>query len=139
MVKSPTLIYQESDLVIRTPCAIYLPTTCRKFLSTSKFLTRKALDFMSILSPDYEKRVKYYDNNIPLFHKYGIEIEIEKIYQRRVSLRSGGHLIIEQTEALVAIDVKFGPNIPMRKISKKPLLKNQPGSRRRNCSPTQTS
>ena len=106
-VKSPALIYQESDLVIRTLRDIFTDDVAEIFID-QQVSYQKALDFMSILSPDYEKRVKYYDNNIPLFHKYGIEIEIEKIYQRRVPLRSGGHLIIEQTEALVAIDVNSG-------------------------------
>ena len=105
--KSPALIYQESDLVIRTLRDIFTDEI-EEILIDKQSSYQKALDFMSILSPDYEKKLKFYDENIPLFHKYGIEGEIEKIYQRRVPLRSGGHLIIEQTEALVAIDVNSG-------------------------------
>jgi ribonuclease E len=53
-------------------------------------------------------RVTYYDGKIPLFHKYKIEDEIRRIHSRHVELKSGGSIVIEQTEALVAIDVNSG-------------------------------
>lgn len=105
--KSPSLIYQESDLVIRTLRDIFTDEI-EEILIDSQIAYQRALDFMSVLSPDYERRVKLYDDNIPLFHKFGVENEIEKIYQKKVNLRSGGHLVIEQTEALVAVDVNSG-------------------------------
>lgn len=105
--KSPSLIYQESDLVIRILRDIFTEEV-EQIVIDSPAAYQRALDFMCILSSEYEKRVKLYDENIPLFHKYGIESEIEKIYQKRVPLSSGGHLFIEQTEALVAIDVNSG-------------------------------
>lgn len=106
-VKSPALVYQESDLVIRTLRDIFTDDI-KEIVVDSPEPYQRAVDFMRLLSLDYEKSVKMYNGKIPLFHKYGVEDEIEKIYQRRVILPSGGHLIIEQTEALVAIDVNSG-------------------------------
>ncbi|MBP7020528.1 MAG: Rne/Rng family ribonuclease [Planctomycetes bacterium] len=105
--KSPSLIYQESDLVIRTLRDIFTDEI-EEIIIDSQIAYQRALDFMSVLSPDYERCVQFYDENIPLFHKYGVENEIEKIYQKKVPLRSGGHLVIEQTEAIVAVDVNSG-------------------------------
>ena len=106
-VKSPSLIYQESDLVIRTLRDIF-SDDIEEILIDEKGSYQRALDFMSMLSNEYEKRIKLYDSYTQLFQKYGIENEIEKIYQKKVPLRSGGHIVIEQTEALVAIDVNSG-------------------------------
>lgn len=105
--KSPSLIYQESDLVIRTLRDIFTEDI-EEILIDRQSAYQKALDFMNVLSPDYTKKVKLYTDNTPLFHKYGIESEIDKIYDKHVPLISGGHLVIEQTEALVAIDVNSG-------------------------------
>jgi len=105
--KTPSLIYQESDLVIRTLRDIFTEDLDEVIIDRQSSY-QKALDFMNVLSPDYAKKVKLYSENTPLFHKYGIESELEKIYEKRVPLSSGGHLVIEQTEALVAIDVNSG-------------------------------
>ena len=55
--------------------------------------------------PDYEDKIKRYDESIPLFTRYQIESQIETAYQRNVELQSGGSIVIDQTEALVAIDI----------------------------------
>jgi ribonuclease E len=66
------------------------------------------MEFFSIATPRLKRRVSYYDGKVPLFHKYKIENEIAKIQARRVELKGGGSIIIEQTEALVSIDVNSG-------------------------------
>lgn len=104
---NPATIYQESDLVTRTLRDIFTDDI-EEIIIDSNEDYQKALDFMSLLSSEYEERIKLYDSNTPLFHKYGLESEIEKIYKKRVPLASGGHLAVEQTEALVAIDVNSG-------------------------------
>jgi ribonuclease E len=71
-------------------------------------VTRKIRDFLSIVQPRLKRRATYYEGKSPLFHKYNIEKEIEKIQSSHVALKSGGSLVIEQTEALVAIDVNSG-------------------------------
>jgi ribonuclease E len=58
--------------------------------------------------PRYASRIRYFDNSEPLFHRYAIEEEIAKIHQKRIDLSEGGSIIIEQTEALVAVDVNSG-------------------------------
>jgi ribonuclease E len=105
--KTPALIYHESDLVIRTLRDVFTDEV-EEIIVDGKEAYEKSLDFMSLLSPDYAQKVALYEGHVPLFHKYGVENEIEKIYQKRVPLRSGGHMVIEQTEALVAIDVNSG-------------------------------
>ena len=66
------------------------------------------LDFLKIIQPRAVKKVKVYRDREPLFHHYGLEEEIEKVFQREVPLKGGGSLVIEPTEALVAIDVNSG-------------------------------
>jgi len=105
--KAPAAIYQESDLVIRTIRDIF-DSQIRKILCDHELMTKKIRDFLSIVQPRLRNRAVYYDGKTPLFSKYKIEKEIEKIQSSYVSLKSGGSLVIEQTEALVAIDVNSG-------------------------------
>jgi len=104
---APAELYQESDLVIRALRDVF-NSTISKVLCDSESTVRKIKDFLSIVSPRLRRRVVYYDGRIPLFHKYKVEEEISKIQAREVSLKSGGSIVIEQTEALVAIDVNSG-------------------------------
>jgi ribonuclease E len=67
-----------------------------------------AQEFLTIVMPRYANRIKLYNEPEPLFHKYGIEDEISRIQQRHVPLPNGGSIVIDQTEALVAIDVNSG-------------------------------
>lgn len=105
--KAPFEVYQESDLAIRTVRDIF-DSSIRKILCDNEQVTRKIRDFLSIVQPHLKRRATYYDGKSPLFHKYNIEKEIEKIQSSHVELKSGGSLVIEQTEALVAIDVNSG-------------------------------
>jgi ribonuclease E len=105
--KAPVEIYQESDLAIRTVRDIF-DSSIRKILCDNEQVTKKIRDFISIVQPRLKRRVNYYEGKSPLFHKNNLEKEIEKIQSSHVSLKSGGSLVIEQTEALVAIDVNSG-------------------------------
>ena len=105
--KAPVEVYQESDLVTRTIRDI-LTTKISKVICDSEHVTRRIRDFIGIVQPRLKKRVSYYNAKTPLFHSYGIEKEITKIQSSRVQLKSGGSIVIEQTEALVAIDVNSG-------------------------------
>ena len=100
-------LYQESDLVIRAIRDVF-DSKITKVLCDSEGVVRKIKDFLSIVTPRLKRRVSFYDCKVPLFHKYKIEDEIAKIQARRVLLKSGGSIVIEQTEALVAIDVNSG-------------------------------
>jgi ribonuclease E len=106
-VQSPAELYRESDLVIRTMRDIFNSDISR-IICDSEVVCRKIRDFLSIVQPRMIKRVTYHDGKIPLFNKYRIEEEIRKIHSRTVELKNGGSIVIEQTEALVAIDVNSG-------------------------------
>jgi ribonuclease E len=105
--KAPSELYQESDLVIRALRDVY-NSKIKNIVCDSEQMVKKIKDFLSHAYPRQRTRVTLYNNGIPLFHKYKIEEEIEKIQSRTVQLKGGGSIVIEQTEALVAIDVNSG-------------------------------
>jgi len=106
-VKAPRAIYQESDLVIRTLRDVF-NSKINRIVCDSENVVRKIRDFLLIATPRLKQRVTYYDSKVPLFHKYRIEDEIAKVQSRTVALKGGGSIVIEQTEALVSIDVNSG-------------------------------
>lgn len=105
--KAPAVIYQESDLVIRTMRDIF-DSGISKIHCDSEAIAKRIKDFLSIVQPRFCSRVECYDGKVPLFSRFRIEQEIEMIQSPYVPLKSGGSLVIEQTEALVAIDVNSG-------------------------------
>ncbi len=105
--RAPCELYQESDLVIRTIRDIY-SSDFNRIVVDSEEMARKVRDFLSIAMPRASVPVEVYAGPLPLFHKYGIESEIENLYRREVPLPSGGSLVIDSTEAMVAIDVNSG-------------------------------
>ena len=112
---APALIYQESDLVIRTIRDIFTGDT-NEIIVDFEAVYDKVRDFLHMVMPRLSTKVRLYQGREPLFHFFKIEGEVEKIYKRRVNLPSGAYLIIESTEALVAIDVNSGG----AKLSKDP-------------------
>ena len=105
--KAPGELYQESDLVTRALRDVY-NSKISKIICDSESVVRKIKVFFSIATPRARQKVVFYDNKIPVFHKYKIEEEIAKIQSRKVELKNGGSIVIEQTEALVSIDVNSG-------------------------------
>jgi ribonuclease E len=104
---APGELYQESDLVIRALRDVF-NSKISNIICDSENVVRKIRDFFAIATPRMKRRITYYDSKVPLFHKYRIEDEIAKVQSRRVELKGGGSIIIEQTEALVSIDVNSG-------------------------------
>jgi ribonuclease E len=104
---APAEIYRENDIVIRTIRDTFSEDINQIIIDSEAFY-RKAVDFMKQIMPGYAKRIKRYNEDEPLFHKYNVEGEIEKISSRKVMLPCGGSIVIQQTEALVAIDVNSG-------------------------------
>lgn len=104
---APAELYKESDLVIRTVRDVY-DTHLKKIIVDSPQVADRVREFLSFASPKTQDVVETYRGSDPMFHHYGIEPEIDKLYLRRVPLPCGGSLIIESTEALVAIDVNSG-------------------------------
>jgi len=103
----PGVLYEESDLIIRTIRDIY-SSDIDQILIDEKESYDKAHEFLRMVMPKAVDRLKFYDGTVPLFHKYGLEKEIVKINQRQVQLKDGGSIVIDPTEALVAIDVNSG-------------------------------
>ena len=106
-MREPGLLYEESDLIIRAVRDIF-STDISQMLVDSPEEYNNILDFMKVTMPSYRRRVKLYGKDEPLFHNFNIETQIEQIHRKRVGLKSGGSIVIEQTEALVAIDVNSG-------------------------------
>jgi ribonuclease E len=101
---APVLIYQESSLVIRAIRDYFSPDISEILIDTEA-ITQQATAFMQDVMPDNVNRVKRYQDDIPLFSRFQIEHQIETAYSRTVQLPSGGSVVIDHTEALVAIDV----------------------------------
>jgi ribonuclease E len=103
----PVDIYEESDMIIRTIRDIFTGDVDTIYIDEPKAFER-AKEFLQIVMPRYVNRLKLYEGREPLFQKYNLDQEIALINQRKVPLRNGGSLVIDQTEALVAIDVNSG-------------------------------
>ncbi len=104
---APALIYQEHDLVIRSIRDYFTPDI-QEVLVDNRDVYRRARDFFQAVMPRYQGRVKLYRDQAPIFAKHELENQIEAIYTHKVELKSGGSIVIDQTEALVAIDVNSG-------------------------------
>ncbi len=102
--KAPFLIYRDDDLISRS-LRDFLRDDITEVLIDTDEAFEQAQDFASRLTPEYLERIKRYDESIPLFTRYQIESQIETAYQREVTLQNGGSISIDQTEALVCIDI----------------------------------
>lgn len=103
----PADIYEESDMIIRTIRDIFTDDI-DTIMVDEKGAYERAKEFLQLTMPRYVSRLKLYDSREPLYHKYGLEKEIAKIHRRTVPLKGGGSIVIDPTEALVAIDVNSG-------------------------------
>ena len=101
---APILIYLESSLVIRAIRDYFSPEIGEILIDTDD-IADQAMAFMSVVMPDNVQRVKRYRDDVPLFSRFQIEHQIETAYSRTVDLPSGGSVVIDHTEALVAVDV----------------------------------
>ena len=106
-VGAPCTLYNESDLLIRTVRDVMRPSINEIIVDSSSAFER-ITNFMKIASPRSSRTVVRYRKDSPIFHAFGIESQIEELHSREVHLKSGGRLVIDQTEALVAIDVNSG-------------------------------
>jgi len=104
---APVDIYEESDMIIRTIRDIFTSEVDTIYIDEASAYER-AREFLQLVMPRYVNRLQLYEGKEPLFHKYHLEQEIAKIHRREVPLRAGGSIVIDQTEALVAIDVNSG-------------------------------
>lgn len=100
-------LYAESDLVIRTIRDVF-NSDIDHIVCDDLSAARRARDFLAVANPRSKSKVIYYDDPVPLFHRRGVEQQLDNMNAREVPLPSGGALVIDQAEALVAIDVNSG-------------------------------
>ena len=121
--EAPSLIYEEGDIIKRALRDIYDNDTTNIYVDGSDG-HQKAKSFIKELIPKSSKFLKKYKGKIPLFHSVGIEKELNNIFDPVVKLKSGGYLVINPTEALVAIDINSGQSIKASNIEKTALNTN---------------
>jgi ribonuclease E len=106
-VAAPVEIYRESDMITRTIRDIFTADVDSIWVDEANAFAH-ASEFLQIVMPRYASRIRFFGDTEPLFHRYGIEDEIAKMHTKKLDLPGGGSIVIEQTEALVAIDVNSG-------------------------------
>lgn len=105
--QAPALLYQETDLVLRCMRDVF-GTDIEEIVIDSEEVCRQVSEFLRLVSPTHRRLVKLYRGAAPIFDHYHIEAEIQRTFHDSVPLRSGGSIVINQAEALVAIDVNSG-------------------------------
>ncbi len=114
---APSLVYEEGDIIKRTLRDVYDNETKNIYIDGNEAY-QKAKKFMKELMPKNVKNIKKYRGKIPLFHDVNIEKELNNIFEPTVKLKSGGYLVINPTEALVAIDINSGQSTKQMNIEK---------------------
>ena len=120
---APSLVYEEGDIIKRTLRDTYDNDTKNVYVEGNEAY-QKAKKFMKELMPKNVKNIKKYRGKIPLFHDANIEKQLINIYEPTVKLKSGGYLVINPTEALVAIDINSGQSTKQINIEKTALNTN---------------
>ena len=120
---APAQIHEEGTLIRRTIRDIY-SRDIEEIVVAGEEGFKMARDFMRILMPSHIKRVKQYKDSIPLFHRYQVESQIAAMGEPTVTLKSGGYLVINPTEALVSVDVNSGKSTKERHIEETALKTN---------------
>ncbi len=113
---APCLIYQDLDLVERVMRDIVTPDT-RSVSIDSRSAYQHLVDWAKVYTPEISDKIQHYSGNKPLFDTANIEDEINMALARRVNLKSGGYLMIDQTEALTSIDVNTGGFVGWRNFN----------------------
>jgi len=106
-IPAPSVVYEESDLVIRSIRDYFTPDIA-EILVDDREVFKRAREFLQAIMPRYVSRIKLYRERRPIFSKYQLEEQIEAIFEDKIPLKSGGSIVIERTEAMVSIDVNSG-------------------------------
>ena len=120
---APTLIHEEGDVIYRT-IRDFFSNDIKEVTVDGEKGFDKAKKYAEIIAKDQVKKIKKYKGKIPLFHSKEIEKYLNQIFEPRINLKSGGYLIINPTEALVAIDINSGRSTKERNIEKTALNTN---------------
>jgi ribonuclease G len=113
---APALIYEDLPLVIRTVRNLVMSEVEKIRIDSRETYTR-VVDFARQFIPELLDRIEHYPGERPIFDLYSVEDEIQKALERKVELKSGGHLVIDQTEAMTTIDINTGAFVGHRNLS----------------------
>lgn len=113
--RCPSLIYNDLDLLLRTVRDMFTPDV-DKLIIDSRSEYDRIKKFIAAFMPDFAGQIELYTSPEPIFDGYGIEIEIDRALERKVWLKSGGYLIVDEMEALTAIDVNTGRFVGKRNL-----------------------
>ncbi|MEO0329088.1 MAG: Rne/Rng family ribonuclease [Pseudomonadota bacterium] len=120
---APCLVYEEGSLIKRSIRDLYNKDT-DEILVAGNNGYEEARDFMGMLMPSHVKKVKHYQDAQAIFTRYGVESHLDNMVTPQVTLKSGGYLVINQTEALVAVDVNSGRATREHSVEKTALQTN---------------
>jgi ribonuclease G len=120
---APALVYSEAELAVRTVRDLVSPDFSAVVVDDEK-LQRRLVSYLRAVAPDFKDLVECHSGGIPLFGRFGLEKEMEKALARRVSLPSGGHIVIDHTEAMTVIDVNTGRYVGKRQLEDTTLKTN---------------
>ena len=120
---APSMIHQESDVIKRSIRDMYDENTQNIFVEGNEGY-QKTKNYMKIMMPKHLKKVKKYRDKVPLFFKENIEKKLFEIFDAEVKLNSGGYIVINQTEALVSIDINSGKSIRQKNVENTALDTN---------------
>jgi ribonuclease E len=104
---APKLVYEEGSLIKRSIRDLY-SREIDQVVVAGDDAYREAKDFMRMLMPSHARNVQLYKDNVPIFARSGVEAQLDAMFSPQVTLKSGGYIVINQTEALVSIDVNSG-------------------------------
>jgi ribonuclease E len=104
---APKLVYEEGSLIKRSIRDLY-SREIDQVVVAGDDAYREAKDFMRMLMPSHARNVQLYKDNVPVFARNGVEAQLDAMFSPQVTLKSGGYIVINQTEALVSIDVNSG-------------------------------
>jgi ribonuclease G len=120
---APCRLFEEPDLVERT-VRDFLTEEINEILCDDRGATERMIDMIGQISRRARNRVRYYDSATPIFETHGVQKQIDDAFHRQVWLKCGGYIVIDETEALVAIDVNTGRNKGGRDVEKTILQTN---------------
>ena len=120
---APSLIYEEANLIKRSIRDLYTKDTDEILVEGDEGY-KTAKSFMRMLMPSHAKRVQPYRNGVPLFLRYEVEQQFDSMHKPEVRLKGGGYVVIDSTEALVAIDVNSGRSTKARNVEETALKTN---------------
>jgi ribonuclease G len=121
-VRAPGLVHQDLSLIYKTIRDVF-SSDVSKMIIDSPVDYEKALELVGLLSPKLKSRIHLYEDSEPIFERFAIEAEIDRLLRRKVWLKSGGHITIDETEALTTIDVNTGKFVGSTSLSDT-ILKN---------------